>query len=331
MNKRRLQRISLLFGMVLFAYLLHRVGWNTLLVDLRTMGWFLALIVLLSGIKYAIRAFAWATAFYPGERQPVRRLFRYFLAGEALNYLSVAGPFLGEPAKASMLRGVRFAPGLASTLLETAVNGIAAIAVTVVGMGLLVLFYLPGNVLRYAGWLAILLLVVVECGFVIALKCRVPILTWPWRRIRRFFRRAPQEFGENLAVIEERMHQLSSERPGALWLIFLLGFVTQALALLEIYAAVLPLGIRPEISSVLVMEAFTKLVKTLFFFVPGRIGTDEGSTAGIFGLLGLAPSAGVMLALARRLRAIFWSAVGLVVLLAYNVTSTARRSDVNAL
>lgn len=315
MTKRRFKQLSFLLGLSLLVYLVRRAGWNTLANDFRLLGWSLILILALSGIKYVIRSFAWAAAFFPEERQSWRELFGYRLAGEALNYLSVAGPLLGEPAKAAMLRGIRFAPALASTLLETTVTGMAAILVTVVGMASLVLMHGPAKMLRYASFTAIVVLPALGLGLLYVLKHRLSFLTWPWCRLRPIPWLSSPKLGENLAMIEARMKRLSAERPVALWLIFLFGFVTQALALLEIYAVIIPLGITPHFSTVLVMEAFTKLVKALFFFVPARIGADEGSTAGVFVLLGLSPAAGVTLALARRLRAIIWSGVGLVFLL----------------
>jgi hypothetical protein len=330
MTRRGFNQILFLLGLSLFVYLLRRIGWDGLAYDFRLLGWFLVLILVLSGIKYVISALAWAAAFFPEERQSWPALFGSRLAGEAMNYLSIAGPLLSEPAKASMVRGVRFAPALASTLLETTVNAIAASLVTIAGLAVLVLWHASGNTLRSAGSLAILILLALGSGFLYVLKYRVPFLTWPWQRLRHIRWLSSPKVGEHLALIEGRLHRLRAERPGTLWLMFLLSFINQGLALLEIYAVVIPLDITLGFSGVLVMEAFTKLAKALFFFVPARIGADEGSSAGIFALLGLAPAAGVTLALARRLRALFWSAVGLAFLLAHGVKSVPPRLEMEA-
>ncbi len=327
MTRRRFERVSFLLGSFLFCYLLWQLGWRTLAHDFRSVGWFLFLILAASGIRYVVRAVSWAAAFFPEERQSWRDLFGYRLAGEALNYLSIAGPLLGEPVKASMLRGIRFAPSLGSTLLETTVNGVAAVLVTLLGIALLLLRHTPAAALRHAGYLAMAVLLLFVVGVPYALKRRLPVLTWPWKRLRRAPWLSSPVLGENLAIVEARMHRLSAERPGALWLIFLLGFVTQGLAILEIYAVMLPLGIAPAFSTVVIVEAVTKLVKAIFFFVPARIGADEGSTAGIFTLLGFAPAAGMTLALARRLRAIFWSGIGLAFLLSESVKPALEQSE----
>lgn len=329
MTKRRFRQISFGLGLVLFAYLIKQLGWGHVLDDFRDLGWFFLLVLALSGAKYVVHALAWATAFFPDERQSWRRLFGSRLAGEALNYLSVAGPLLGEPTKASMLRGVRFTPGLASTLLETTVNGMAGIVVIVAGLAWLVFGHAAGSAVRYASYGGILILSGVVIGFAYILKRQLPFLTGPWKRVQRFRRRSSPEIGENLRLIEERMHRMSTERPCALGLIFLLSFIAQGFALAEVYAILIPLGVKASISGVLVVEAFTKLAKAVFFFVPARVGADEGSSAGIFALLGLGPVTGVTLALARRLRALFWSGIGLIFLMMNAVKEDAPRPEGN--
>jgi hypothetical protein len=48
--------------------------------------------------------------------------------------------------------------------------------------------------------------------------------------------------------------------------------------------------------------------------VPYRLGVDEAGSAMIARALALDPAVGVALALVRRLRILFWNAVGLVLL-----------------
>lgn len=328
MAESRVKQVVFFGGFLLFVYLLYRVGWDVLTHDFKLLGWALLLILMLSGIKYLMSGGALAAAFFPEERQPWTSLFGYRVAGEAMNYLSIAGPLVSEPVKASLVRGVAFEPALASTLVETTINTIAASMVTVAGLAVFVLRYSTGSTLQFAGYGAMAILLALSFSLLYALRRRAPFLTWPWERVRRLGWRASPKAGEKLSLVEARIHRLSAERPAALGLIFLLSFAAQGLALLEIYAALVPLGITVSFSSVLVMEAFTKLAKAIFFFVPGRVGADEGSSAGIFALLGLAPAAGLTLALARRLRAIFWSGVGLGVLFAHSVKFEGSRAGV---
>lgn len=314
----------MLLGAVFFFLLLQKAGWGRLLHDFQLMGWLFLVIIALSGIKYLLSALAWSTAFAPEERQPLLTLLGARLAGEAMNYLSIAGPFLSEPVKATLVQRIGFTSALSTTLVETTANTITASLVSVAGLLLMSLSFASGLALRLAEWGLIALLLALSGGLIYALKRQLPFLTGPGKRLGRIFR-ASTKFAEKLSIVEVRMHRLSAERPRDLLLIFLLSLAAQGLALAEIYLALLPSGIRLSFSTILIIEAFTKLAKAIFFFVPARIGADEGSSAGIFALLSLPPQAGLTLALVRRLRAIFWSAVGLLFLFAWNLKLASER------
>src|SRR5207237_9386071 len=59
------------------------------------------------------------------------------------------------------------------------------------------------------------------------------------------------------------------------------------------------------------VEWMNRVVNTAFAFVPLRVGIDEGSTALTLKSLGYASGAGVSLAIIRKVRRLFWIAVGL--------------------
>lgn len=326
---QRMKKYLFFLGLAFFFYVLQRTGWSTLAEGMQWLGGYLALIFLLSGAKYAVSAMAWSAAFLPAEKQSWRRLFGARLAGEALNYLSVAGPLLGEPVKASMLERLRFTSGLASTLLETSVNAVSASVVAIAGLELLILSYSSSRMTQFATVATVVILFGFASGFLYLLKRRVPFLSEPYRRVCRLQTASARSVMEKLLLIEQRMHRLSFERPRAFASIFLLSFAAQGLALLEIYVILLSLGIRLDFPSLLIIEGFTKVAKTVFFFVPTRIGADEGSSAGVFVLLGLPAGAGVLLALARRLRALFWSGVGLLFLWMYSRKFSQRSQAVS--
>src|SRR5207302_1232032 len=62
------------------------------------------------------------------------------------------------------------------------------------------------------------------------------------------------------------------------------------------------------------IEGLSILVDQAFFYVPAKIGTQEGGKYFIFLLLGLNPASGFALGVVRRLREIAWVFVGLLIL-----------------
>jgi uncharacterized membrane protein YbhN (UPF0104 family) len=74
------------------------------------------------------------------------------------------------------------------------------------------------------------------------------------------------------------------------------------------------LGIPLSVTRVVVVEVVSSTVDALLFFVPGKIGTQEGSKVLAFTILGLDPAKGMSLAILRRIRELTWAAIGLVLL-----------------
>jgi hypothetical protein len=57
-----------------------------------------------------------------------------------------------------------------------------------------------------------------------------------------------------------------------------------------------------------------RLTIVLFKFVPFRLGVDEAASGAIAPWVAVAPAAGVTLAVVRKARTLFWSAIGLLLI-----------------
>jgi uncharacterized membrane protein YbhN (UPF0104 family) len=82
----------------------------------------------------------------------------------------------------------------------------------------------------------------------------------------------------------------------------------------EAYVILSALTPGTTLQTALVFEAVTKIVNTAGLVVPGRLGVAEGGSALLADALGFAASHGLSLALMRRVRALIWAVVGLVLL-----------------
>jgi len=68
------------------------------------IGWWFPLAFFPTVVAQLLRTLAWRLIFEKSPDRPsMKALWRARLVGEALNYLTFAGPLLGDPAKASML------------------------------------------------------------------------------------------------------------------------------------------------------------------------------------------------------------------------------------
>jgi hypothetical protein len=105
---------------------------------------------------------------------------------------------------------------------------------------------------------------------------------------------------------------LLAEAGGQLALVLELAWILRALDIAT--PAVYPLAI----------EASTKFVTVVFFFMPLQLGTAEGSYAVIFGSLGLPVAVGFSVAFFRRFRSLLVASAGLAAMNALTKTRAPR-------
>src|SRR4029077_12407300 len=112
--------------------------------------------------------------------------------------------------------------------------------------------------------------------------------------------------------------------PGAFCASFLCNLACHAAAVVEVYLILWLIGAKLSLFGALTIEALTKLVNIAGTFNPGNIGTYEGGNMLITKMFGLTAAAGLTLAFARRLRALFWTGVGILCLV---ILSNRRKRD----
>jgi len=91
-------------------------------------------------------------------------------------------------------------------------------------------------------------------------------------------------------------------------------FVGWTLGAVEVSLALYLLRIPLTLERVLVIEILSTTIDAILFFVPGKVGTQEGGKVLIFSMLGLDPAQGLSFAIMRRIREMTWAGIGLLVL-----------------
>src|SRR3989338_6564560 len=126
---------------------------------------------------------AWQRAFAGrDDTTPFWQLFQVRLAGESLNYLTVAGPILGEPTKATLLRErLPVAVGLGGTLIEAGIYGLTSGLITLPGLVLFLVRVTLDPGMQRAGWLVALLLALLLLFSWMMLRRRLHVLSAPGR------------------------------------------------------------------------------------------------------------------------------------------------------
>ena len=291
---RLLMPTAALAAVALLWYAITDIGFDRIVETLATLGPLLPVVLAITAVKYPLQAAAWRLALKPEMRPGWGVSVEATLSGDAFGYLTWAGPFTGEPVKAYLTRDhVPVALGVTAGAVERMLYNLTA-AIIVVVAALLVLPTREGRL-----WLAAGLIVSAGGG-----------VAW-WRARPARPARIAAGDGHARGVVAGLTHDLWTGRPSALAGMLVLEAAQHALLIFEAYVMLQTLGAAPSLRTVFIFEGLTKVVNTVGTIVPARLGIAEGGSALLAGALGLGASYGMGLAIMRRVRAIIWGALGL--------------------
>jgi hypothetical protein len=153
-------------GLLLLVYLIAQIGLARVATEIRRLSGVLPLILALIGCKYVFQTAGWRLVLPRPLRPRWGEAIAATITGDALGYLTWAGPFTGEPVRALLVRGsVPVAEGIAAGAAERAMyNATAALLVLAVALALLLA--------DHPLWFATAATAAVAAGAIIALRIR---------------------------------------------------------------------------------------------------------------------------------------------------------------
>ena len=317
----RLTIILLLLGAAVLVGLVIHIGPDALVQELHHLGFNVVWVLLASVVVYVLDAFGWrATLGRHAARIRFGRLFLTRMAGEAVNFTTPAAYLGGEPMKAYMLsrHGVPLIDGLASVVTAKTMMTLAQVLFILLGIGLGARLLNRSEDFLLTGALGLLLL-----GFGIGL-----FIVIQRRGLFVGTLRLLERLKLNIPWLKKREHRLR-DLDDAIWafyardrrgffLSFLFFFAGWVAGALEVYLILYFLGLPVDVLTALSMEALAVFVKGGTAFIPGSVGGQEVGTVLLFVAFGFTQASGITFAILRRIREVFWIAVGLLALAAQN-------------
>jgi len=279
-----------------------------------SVGWGLVLVIALAGVALAVRTWAWRSTLLDGGPRPsFGRMFALRLVSEAAGQAGVFGQVFGDAWRVARLGAeLPLASRITSVALDRALYTLSSTMVTIAGVtSVAFLLPLPGKWALYAKIFASILVFSV-CLAVLAVRRRWPVISGPVRALGRIGGIAQwvERKREAIQSVEDRLLDFFHDSPAAFRLSFALQVAAHAGAVLEVYLILRLMGRPAGILSALAIEGLTKLVNVIGMINPGNAGTYEGGNMLFARLLAMSGTAGLTLALIRRVRALFWAAVG---------------------
>ncbi|MBV9924734.1 MAG: flippase-like domain-containing protein [Acidobacteria bacterium] len=327
-SRSRLAPAGLVFaaaGLVLFAYFVWRAGPGEVWSNITQIGWWFAPILLLAGLRFAVRVRAWTLCFEEPHRLGFVEAFKAYLIGDAAGNVVPLGIVVSEPTKAAMAsrRGVPFAATFSAIAVENIFYMLSvALFIFSGAAALLIAFPLP-KVLRYSSYGIVVgaVIFVAFAAYALRREWRFFSATLRWTAARGLGRKALERRLARVGSFEERIYGFYSRNRRRFPGILLCEALFHLLGVAEGYLTIWLIdGNRPSVLAAFLFESVNRVITVVFKFVPLRAGIDELGTGKLAQVLAFGVAAGVTLAIVRKARMLFWMAVGVVLLLARGLT-----------
>lgn len=311
---KKYHAILLLLGGVFLAYLVWKIGIRELWHELVSLGWGLALFILLEFAAEGIHTIGWRYCLTgPDCRIPWIRLFQIRMAGFAINYLTPTAALGGEVTKAALLSSYCRGP--------EAVTGVLA-GKLCAGMGHL-LFVALGSVIVI--WIVTLPAPVWVAMCVSGGLVAGGILTFlllqkhgrlgdliRWLAKQKLTGRAFQNASRHVTEVDEALKNLYRERPRALALAVcwhMAGYAAGIVQTLWFFSFLHQPVPKLAATAVWILGMWFDL---LTFAVPLNLGTLEGTRIIAFKAIGSNAVMGMTYGVALRLAQLACACFGLV-------------------
>ena len=297
--------VLLVGGLVVLAFLVARVGIESVMSVLSRLTWWqLVLICLPYGLIMAVDTLGWRYAFISNPPSYLRML---------------AARTAGEAVKVWLLRpAVSYDESVPSVVIAKTTSTMAQTLLLLVGLVLAV------TTLTVAGDVIWAMLVLLGVELLLVGGFFVSQVAGLVRRAGRLL--AWSGLIENASAAEDldaRLRRYYQEN----WRRFVLSvafhFGGWLLGGLEVLVMLYVLDIPVSMATATVIEAVGSGVRFASFPVPGSLGVLEGANTGVFAALGLGASAGLAFSLVRRARQGVWIGIGLIVLVSARLHATS--------
>ena len=305
---------SLGLGVVLFIGALYYMSVSSAVAIIGRLGVALPIAILFGGLWHLARTWAWAQCFSHQRQVSFLRLARIRLYAEAFSYLTVRG-IAGEPLKVVLLADAIDPREVTAALALERIGYLVGTTVIVGAASVLVITMMPLT----SGWLRVFSAFAIVSATIAALSVTVVTGRGSYMQglLRRLDRAAKTSFsgsvvGRFLTAVERHMLELVRGNPRRLAVLAIATVCAFASMVLEAWVLLAAWGTPVTATGAFAVEAFSRVASFATAFIPANLGALEASSLAAVTAVG-ALGGGAALAVGRRLRGLFWAAVGLAI------------------
>jgi hypothetical protein len=312
-------------GLALFAYFVYAVGFYEIYDGVTRFGIIgFAVILFIYFVRICARAYAWKLSVYEPYRLELRDTVPAVMIGEALSSTIPLGILVSGTSKAIAVRKrIPLVAGLSSVATENLFYSLVTSIFLIIGAFVLLRGFTvdPGlavTINLLVGAVAILIVV----GIIMVMRqWHFASETCEWLYRRGIFRRLLENGRLDVRLFENLIYGFYRRYPRRFLPICLLEASYHMLGIAEVWYILSRLGDAfPSLLNAFLLESVSRMVTILFKLIPFMMGVDEAGAQFVGQTVGLAAGVGVTIAIIRKGRILFWTAIGMLLIVKRGVT-----------
>jgi hypothetical protein len=307
-------------GLVLFAYFVYSVGPYEILRGIERLGLGgFALLLVIYFLRMCTRAWAWTLSVYEPYSLTLKDTIPAVIIGEAMSSLIPLGILISGTSKAVAVR--KRAPlvvGLSSVATENLFYSFVTSLFLVLGA-----FTFLRTVSLAEDWIWTIDILIAAVILLVVLGLVMMVRQWHFLSescewlYRKGFAKGILENGRLEArLFENLIYGFYRRYPRRFLPICLLEVTYHLLGILEVWYVLSKItAVAPGFLAAFLLESVSRMITIVFKLIPFVIGVDEAGARFITRSLALGAGVGVTLAIIRKGRILFWTAIGVLLIL----------------
>lgn len=312
-------------GIALFSYFVYSVGVRAIVDNISNFGIAgFGVILLIYAFRIFARAWAWKLSVYEPYSLTLRDTIPAVMIGEAMSSMIPLGILISGTAKAVAVRKrIPLVVGLSSVATENLFYSFTTSFFLIIGgITLIRIFNLDENTV----WVIDVLIVLIFC--VILFLLLLIIRHWhfasevcEWLYQKGFLTRLLETGRMQVRLFENLIYGFYRRYPKRFLPICLAEICFHVLGVLEVWFILSRItALSGQFLNAFLLETTSRLITIVFKLIPFVIGVDEAGARFVAETVGIAAGIGITLAIIRKGRILFWTAVGLILILKRGLT-----------
>lgn len=314
-----------LFGIGLFVYFVYSIGFRDLWAGIERFGFAgFAVIVGLYFFRICARALAWKLSVHAPYSLRMRDTIPAVMIGEAMSHTLPLGILISGTSKAVAVRKhIPLVAGLSSVATENLFYSFTTATFLMTGAATMLLAFSMDDGLAVSVYVLIAILVIlIVLGIVMIVKEWHPASSLAnWLYDKGLLKRVLEDGRFEIRRFEDLIYGFYRNYPRRFLPICLIEAGYHMLGVMEVWFILDRLtGVNSTMLSAFLLESVSRLITIIFKLVPFTIGVDEAGAQFVGQTLALAAGVGVTLAIIRKGRILFWTMIGIVLIVKRGLT-----------